>query len=165
MKVLYIQVLLEKNEHCSTPVWIYPWEVPVFAAVHRKSGVTEIGKRVFEKRVAPRADAEFDRLAQRYKGPEGSDVTYVASIYGHGSLGLRKLQEAMAEAAKETAAVAAAERDNPTPAAPVNGTEFESPFGDEPEIADQDLGIETQADIRKFVDGDDAGATTVEAAA
>lgn len=163
MKVLYYQVLLEKNEHFSTPVWVYPWEMPIFAAVHRKSGVTELGKRAFNKKIAPRADAEYSRLEDRYKGPEGSDVTYVAAVYGHGTAGLRKLQEAMEEAAKETDAFLIAEAANPTPPAPVNAAEFESPFGDPPDLSDKDLGIETQADLRAFAGGD--AETTVEAAA
>lgn len=154
MKVLYIQVLLEKNEHFSTPVWVYPWELPIFAAAHRKSGVTEIGKNVFNKRFAPRADVEYDRLANRYKGPEGSDMTYVSNVYGHGSAGIKKLQEAMEDAAKETAAFIASEAANPKVAAPPAGTEFASPFGDDPELPEGAEGVETQADLREFVGGD-----------
>ncbi len=154
MKVLYVQVLLEKDEHMSTPVWIYPWELPVFAAAHRNNGVQELGKRVFNKKVGPRADTEYDRLANRYKGPEGSDMTYVSAVYGHGSMGLKKLQEAMAEAVKETAVVAAAEALAPPPVVPVLSVEFESPFGDVDSIPDSELGIETQADLRKLVEGE-----------
>lgn len=152
MKVLYYQVLLEKNEHFSTPVWVYPWELPVFAAVHRKSGVTELGKGVFNKRFAPRADVEYDRIASRYKGAEGSDMTYISAVYGHGTMGVQKLQEAMEAAAKETAAFIAAEAANPKTPAPAEGVEFQSPF-EEPDPADTG-GIETQADLREFVGGD-----------
>jgi len=133
MKVLYYQVLLEKNEHFSTPVWIYPWELPVFAAAHRKNGVTELRKGAFNKRFAPNAQTEYDRIEKRYKGPEGSDMSYVSAVYGHGSLGIKKLHEAMVEAAKETDAFLAAEAAaGPQELAPVQAAEFASPFGDAP---------------------------------
>jgi hypothetical protein len=153
MKVLYYQVLLEKNEHFSQPCWVYPWEMPVFAAVHRKSGMTDLGKRAFNKRFAPNAKTEYDRLENKYKGPEGSDMTYVAGVYGHGSVGIKKLHEAMVEAAKETEAFLAAEALAPVSVAQVDAPEFASPFAGEelPEGAD---GIETQADLRNFVGGD-----------
>jgi hypothetical protein len=154
MKVLYIQVLLEKNEHFSTPVWVFPWELPVFAAAHRKNGMTELKKGVFNKRFAPNAPTEYDRLAARYKGPEGSDMTYVSTVYGHGSLGLKKLQEAMVEAAKETKALIIAEAANPTPAEKVNAPEFESPFDVSEELPAGSEGVETQADLREFVGGE-----------
>jgi hypothetical protein len=154
MKVLYIQVLLEKNEHFSTPVWVFPWELPVFAAAHRKNGVTELKKGVFNKRFAPRADIEYDRIANRYKGPEGSDMTYVSAVYGHGALGIRKLQEAMVEAAKETEAFIIAEAANPAPAEKVNAPEFESPFDVPDELPAGEDVIETQADLREFVGGE-----------
>ena len=152
MKVLYVQVLLEKNEHFSTPTWVYPWELPVFAAVHRNSGVRVLDRRTFNKRVAPNAHAEYDRLAQRYKGPEGSDLTYVSSVYGHGDLGVKKLHEAMEEAAEETARVAAEEAiAPPVPVPATNENEFESPFGEVSELAGPV--IETQADLRNCVGG------------
>ena len=151
MKVLYVQVLLEKNEHFSTPTWVYPWELPVFSAVHRNSGVRVLGRRTFNKRFAPNAHAEYDRLAQRYKGPEGSDLTYVSSVYGHGDLGVKKLHEAMEEAAEETARVAAEEAIAPPPAPAPAENEFESPFGEVSELAGPV--IETQADLRNFVGG------------
>ena len=159
MKVLYYRVVLEKNEHFSTPVWIYPWELPVFSAVHRKSALTELDKRAFNKRFAPEAAVEYSRLENKYKGPEGSDVSYAATVYGHGSTGVKKLHEAMVEAAKETEAFLIAERDNPTPAVKVDAAEFASPFAGE-ELPEGTEGIETQADLRKFVGGD---AATVEA--
>lgn len=168
MKVLYYQVLLEKNEHCSTPVWVYPWELPVFSAAHRHSGITELGKRTFNKRFAPNAQTEYDRLAQRYKGPEGQDMPYVTTVYGPGSLGVKKLHEAMVEAAKETEVVAAQEALEAAEGGPVkakvNAAEFASPFGDVEAVPDEALGVETQADLRSFVDGGNAE-TTVEAAA
>lgn len=154
MKVLYYQVLLEKNEHFSTPVWIYPWELPVFAAAHRNNGITELSKRTFNKRFAPNAATEYDRLATRYKGAEGSDMSYAALVYGHGSVGVKKLHEAMIEAAKETDVVLAAElAEGDEPKAKVNAAEFESPFAGE-ELPVESLGIETQADLRKLVSGD-----------
>jgi hypothetical protein len=154
MKVLYVQVLLEKNEHFSTPVYIYPWELPVFAAAHRNSGITELGERVFEKKIAPRADVEYERLGNRYKSPEGTDMTYVSAVYGHGTAGVRKLQEAMVEAVKRTQIVAAAELAAPTPKVPVQAIEFASPFGEVENIPDSELGIETQADLRRMVSGE-----------
>lgn len=153
MKVLYYQMLLEKNEHFSTPVWLYPWEVPVFAAAHRKNGVSELSKRAFNKKVAPDAPTEYDRLQNRYRGPEGADMSYVAMVYGPGALGIKKLHEAMTEAAKETEAFILAEADSPGSGAAVVAAEFESPFAGEelPEGAD---GIETQADLRRLVSGE-----------
>ena len=166
MKVLYIQALLEKNEHFSTPVWIYPWELPVFAAAHRNNGITELGKQTFNKQVAPTAQSEYERLGMRYKGPEGSDLSYVSTVYGHGSMGVKKLHDAMSEAAKETEIVAAAEAaaiaEGGVPAAPVDASEFASPFGEVENIPDSAFGIETQADLREFVGG---GEPSVEAAA
>lgn len=161
MNVLYICVSLQKNEHFSTPVWIYPWELPVFAAAHRKNGITEIGRKVFKKlpNAIPQVATEYDRLEVRYKGPEGSDISYVAAVYGHGSMGLKKLQEAMQEAAKETQAYMEHEANNPEPAAKPKGPEFESPFGELPELpADEN----DQAGLRAFVGGDDS--VTIEAA-
>lgn len=154
MKVLYVQVLLEKNEHFSTPVFVYPWELPVFAAAHRNSGITELGKRVFEKKVAPRADIEYERLGNRYKSPEGTDMTYVSAVYGHGTQGVKKLQEAMKEAAAEQRVFIEQERLNPTPPVAVKAIEFASPFGDVEAIPDEVLGVETQADLRRLVAGE-----------
>lgn len=162
MKVLYYRVLLEKNEHFSTPVWVYPWELPIFSAAHRNNGITELDKRVFNKRFAPNAATEYDRLSNRYKGPEGSDMSYCSSVYGHGSEGVKKLHERMVEAAKETAEFIAAEAAaGPQELEPVKAAEFASPFGDVESIPDSALGIETQADLRAFAGGEPA---TVEAA-
>lgn len=163
MKVLYVQVLLQKNEHFSTPVWMFPWELPVFAAAHRNNGITELGRRTFNKKFAPNAQAEYDRLAARYKGAEGSDMTYVSAVYGHGSMGVKKLHEAMTETAKETAVFAATEAANPAPVVPVNAIEFASPFGDIPELPAGADGIETQADLREFVGGGDTEVSAVTA--
>jgi hypothetical protein len=76
-------------------------------------------------------------------------------------MGLRKLQEAMADAAKETASYMAQEAVNPTPKEPVQAIEFASPFGDVESIPDSEFGIETQADLRRLVSGESE--TTIEA--
>lgn len=160
MKVLYVQALIEKNEHFSHPVWVYPWELPVLAAAHRDHGITELRRAVFNKKVAPEVETEFDRLANKYKGPEGTDIPYVVSVYGHGQMGLRKLQEEMIAAARETDIVAAL-----PPVEPVKNekaTEFESPFGVPPELSEDAPGADTQASLRDFVSGNaDADPTPV----
>lgn len=160
MKVLYVQVLLEKSEHMSQPVWLYPWELPVFAAAHRNNGVTELRRATFNKRFAPNAQTEYDRIANRYKGPEGTDMSYASAVYGHGSEGVKALHARMVEAAKETSAFIAAEAAaGPQELEKVKAPEFASPFeGDE--IPAEATGIETQADLRRLVSGE-----TVEASA
>lgn len=162
VKVPYVQVLLERNENYSMPVWIYPWELPVFAAVHRRSGVSELRRAVFDKKFAPRADAEFERLETKYKAPEGSDISYVATIYGHGSIGVRKLQEEMQRAAEEALTL---EAPAAPPVAEPDNDEFASPFGEPPALTDKELGIETQADLREFASGGESGVGTAEAVA
>lgn len=90
MKIRFEKVLLEKNERFSTPLTIVPWEVPVLIEA-QGGGVTQLGQSIVERKVRPDAQSEFQRLVNRYKHSESSDVPYVARVFGVGAAGIRAL--------------------------------------------------------------------------
>lgn len=96
MKIRFAKVLLEKNERFSTPMTIVPWEVPVLIEA-QGGGVTELGQAIVERKARPNAQSEFQRLVNRYKHSESSDVPYVARVYGVGLAGVRAIDKAIAE--------------------------------------------------------------------
>lgn len=96
LTVKYIRVLLEKNERFTTPLSIVPWEVPVLIEAHG-GGVTELETVVAVRKLRPDAQSEFQRLANRYKCSNDSDVPYVARVFGVGSRGISAIEKLIAE--------------------------------------------------------------------
>jgi hypothetical protein len=78
---------------------VVAWELPVLMAVHEGKCKVLDGERLID-RPAPDAGYEFDRLERRYGAPrtdngEIAPTPYVALVYGAGSIGVGRLQEAM----------------------------------------------------------------------
>lgn len=92
MKIRFEKVLLEKNERFSTPLTVVPWEVPVLIEAHG-GGITQLGQAIVERKVRPDAQSEFQRLVNRYKHSESSDVPYVARVFGVGMIGVRAIEK------------------------------------------------------------------------
>ena len=93
MKMRYSKVLLEKNERFSTPLTIAPWEVPVLIEAHGKSLITELGTVEVNRKAVPDARAEFERLSNRYKHGENSEVPYVARVYGVSAVAVKVIEQ------------------------------------------------------------------------
>lgn len=98
MKIRYRKVLLEKNERFSTPLTIPVWEVPVLMEAHASSLITDLGEVLVERKEAPEAAAEFQRLVNRYKHGENSEVPYVARVFGVSALAVKVLDRLIREA-------------------------------------------------------------------
>lgn len=100
-KVLSIVI----SEHTKLRVEAAEWEVPILIAVHNPASgtendaanVEEIGELLVD-RDPPDAKDEFRRLAQRYRNPEGSDIPFVAAVYGQFGVGTLGLAKAIADA-------------------------------------------------------------------
>lgn len=92
----HVQVQINKSETTIATISVPPWELPVLAAVHGDDRIVPTGVTVPVSRPKPDAAAEFDRLTIKYKQNRETGVDYVASVYGTGSLGVRRLADEMA---------------------------------------------------------------------
>lgn len=126
----YARVQVEISEVTKHVVDVTPWEVPILAAIHGDERVTVIGETPVWKPFPP-PEAEFDRLALKYKADNDSGVEYVAAVYGVGQRGIQTLA---AEIDKARAAARLA---------PVQTPEYDA--GDDPLKGLFDLPAETQA--------------------
>lgn len=168
IKVPYIQVLLEKNERCTHPLWILPWELPVMAAAQGSNSIGEMARKVVERKRAPDPAAEFERMANRYRAPEGSEKPYVADVYGHGARGLATLKREIDDALDAANSVEFVRRPAPVSDAEkaVGGSAegFASPFGISPDAVEEaDLAADNAAqaaaeqdDLAAFAGGADS---------
>jgi hypothetical protein len=94
----YAVVQIARSEAFKSARDFRPWEVPILEQIHGAS-VAVVGEKDVPKIDWPSAAEEYDRLAQRYGKPEGSEQPYVAIVYGVGLSGLqRAIDEAQAEA-------------------------------------------------------------------
>lgn len=135
VKMRYAKVLLEKNERFSTPLTVAPWEVPVLIEAHSKSLISELGTVVVNRKTVPEAEAEFQRLVNRYKHGENSEVPYVARVYGVSAVAVKVIEKMIREA---TVGGAGAEAEVETEEAPADDGALE--------ISEADFGFEPQED-------------------
>jgi len=97
-------VQITRNEAFKSIREFKPWEVPILEQIHGAGNVAVVGEVDYPKVEWPSASEEFDRLAQRYKKPEGSEQPYVAVVFGVGFSGLqRAIDEAQQEAEEREA--------------------------------------------------------------
>lgn len=89
--VQYAKVTLEKNERFSTPLTIATWEVPVLMQAHG-GRIEDHGRVTVKRKARPDATSEYQRLVNRYKHSDSSDVPYVGLVYGVGDMGVRKIE-------------------------------------------------------------------------
>lgn len=100
----YVMVKLTRSEAAERISEFRPWEVPILQLIHGDELVTVVGEVDYDKIAYPDAQAEYERLETKYKGPEGSDVSYCRQVYGIGSARLYKaIQEAETEASERDA--------------------------------------------------------------
>jgi len=97
VKIRYTKVLLEKNERFSQPLTVAPWEVPVLIEAHGKSLISEVGTAVVNRKELPKASAEFQRLINRYKHGENSEVPYVTRVYGVAATAVKIIEKMIAD--------------------------------------------------------------------
>lgn len=71
-----------------------PWEIPILQLIHDPGNVTETGERQVDVE-APTPNEEWDRLEKRYGTDVETRVSYLASVYGQGQLGLKALTAAI----------------------------------------------------------------------
>lgn len=153
---------IKASEHTTYRLEVAAWEVPVVTAVHTIqdeendtgeagsegiSNVEEVGEFLVD-RTPPNATEEFRRLANKYKRPDGSDVTFAAAVYGQFGVGVRALARAIAEATVDGEASAPPDAVEPPqvdlPAEPIPAVTSKrkkapkavEPKGEEPKAAD-----------------------------
>lgn len=97
----HVQVRINKSETTHVTIDVAPWELPVLAAVHGEDRVIPTGVTIPVRRPKPEPAAEFDRMSIKYKQNRETGVDYVASVYGNGALGVRRLAEEMVRGASE----------------------------------------------------------------
>lgn len=108
----YAQVEVTRNEAISHTVTVTPWELPLLEFVHpRQEGVVQKGFVDRPDMEYPAdLESEYARLDSVYRGApnnKGDTVSVVSSVYGEGTLGLRRLGEEVERAkAAELATVA-----------------------------------------------------------
>lgn len=100
--IRYVTVVVKLTETSKRHLEVVAWEVPVLMAVHEGKCRVVDGSEKLIARDPPDAGYEFDRLERRYKAPRNADgavteVPFVALIYGHGSVGIGKLADAIRE--------------------------------------------------------------------
>jgi hypothetical protein len=93
VQIRYRKVTLVKNERFSQPLVIAPWEVPVLVEAHSKSLIKDTGEVIVNRKDLPAASAEFERLVNRYKHGENSEVPYVARVYGVSGLAVKVIEK------------------------------------------------------------------------
>lgn len=97
----YVQVELRVSELHTLELTIPQWEIPLLQSRHLPGSVTTL-KEVLVNRAAPEADAEYTRLADRYKAVTNEDgskgLPLVATVYGQFGVGQVNLQRAIQEA-------------------------------------------------------------------
>jgi len=133
VKIRYTKVLLEKNERFSTPLTVAPWEVPVLIEAHSKSLISEVGTTVVNRKELPEASAEFQRLINRYKHGENSEVPYVTRVYGVAATAVKIIEKMIADAVVRDGDTGAVE------------SEVELPTDDATEISNLDALLGDQA--------------------
>jgi hypothetical protein len=92
----YVEVRINKSELTVATINVPSWEVPVLAAVHGDDRVLPTGRLIPVHREKPAPQAEYDRLAFKYKSNRdkgGSD--FVSEVYGVGAIGVRRLADEM----------------------------------------------------------------------
>ncbi|HQR71227.1 MAG TPA: hypothetical protein PLE54_11525 [Burkholderiaceae bacterium] len=115
----YQRVFLDRNEALKLHVEIVPWEVPVFATVNGVDAVRVEGERyVRRSKGKPDADAEFDRLVNRYKDDKGTGQSFVEMVYGIRPIAVPKLAKLIDASWREDG-----ETDEPAPAGDAGGDE------------------------------------------
>lgn len=98
----YTQVRINRDEMTGLVVHVGAWEVPILEAKHGESKL-EVGElKDFPRRDWPQdAASEMQRLNTLYgiKGSGDAAMSYAERVYGEGSMGVKRLQEAI-DAAK-----------------------------------------------------------------
>lgn len=100
----FIKVHVTRNELVSQTVAVRAWEVPLLELIHGQEKV-EITGEVDSPHPWPEDPAsEYARLELAYKATpdeKGETMNVVATVYGAGSMGQRKLHQAMKEAVSD----------------------------------------------------------------
>lgn len=75
-----------------------PWEVPVLEFVFGEGIVEPLNEFEELRREYPDSSIEFERLEKRYGMVPGTDMPFVAQVYGQKTLGRKALERAIREA-------------------------------------------------------------------
>lgn len=121
----YQFVTIKRSETETLRQSFLPWEIPIIEAVHASADVVVLDEYEGNDLPYPTPEEEFERLATRYRGAEGSSTPHVSQIYGQGSFGVKALSKAIEDAeeaddedAQMQAAEAAAPRTSGEPILP-----------------------------------------------
>jgi hypothetical protein len=97
-----LKVSLTKNELLRQELDCLPWELPLMQLVHGENNVQELGEEYDDGQPLPSAETEYARLDARYGIDRDSKQRRIASVYGLGAAGVKKLAKAMgAKASKQ----------------------------------------------------------------
>lgn len=103
----YIQISVLRNETATMTSYVAPWELPVMESLHGEERLTIGEPKDFPHRQWPTdAASEMQRMAKLYgkRGTGDDAMSHAERAYGQGSLGVKALKKAMAEAQKEAEA-------------------------------------------------------------
>lgn len=119
----YVKVNVRRDELTEMAIHVATWEVPILEGKHGEERLT-IGETVeFKTRPWPTdARSEFERLNRLYgvTGAGDNAMTFAERVYGTGSIGVKALERAIAEA-REAAEGPAKKRGRPAKAADLVG--------------------------------------------
>lgn len=93
----FVKVLVERSEHLSIPVILGEWEVPILQMIHGVEKVKLSGEFIDLDRELPSAEAEFDRLSNRYGADVKTEQPFVSMVYGQPPMGTNGLAAAIAK--------------------------------------------------------------------
>lgn len=108
MSIKFFVLKIRSSEHTTFRTETAAWEVPILEAVHADANDGDTGEQASSNvevvgeflvdREPPAAADEFRRLANKYRSPEGTGISYVASVYGNHGVGVQGISRAIKEA-------------------------------------------------------------------
>lgn len=97
----YVKVNILRDETAAVSVYVGAWEVPVLELKHSEERITLDGTVDRPNRPWPEdARSEMQRLSTLYglKGSGDDAMSYAERVYGEGSMGVKRLAEAIEKA-------------------------------------------------------------------